>query len=275
MDEILVANFMLFQEVVEDSRYDLVDRRRGLGRRPLLARASRAETRALAWFTDFVGYLPMPEGGDREARLTADYNAEMIGHIERYPRIRDASIFVGNPDDIVPAPSAPACPRSAPGPRRISFQRLLIGLASRRVRRSRSAPREARLCERRKGLHRGRRRLRRRLPLLRRIIAAFPRRAVTFPDLRMIVVAGPRIDAESLPRREGVEVRGYVPDLRALRRLRPRLRTGRPHHLHGAGRGAEAVPLFSARTISSRISTSPSPGKLSRRASHGLRLRLA
>ena len=45
MDEILVANFMLFQEVIEDGLYDLVDRRRGLGHRPLLAREPRAETR--------------------------------------------------------------------------------------------------------------------------------------------------------------------------------------------------------------------------------------
>jgi hypothetical protein len=34
--------------------------------------------------------------------LTADYNAEMIEQIERFPRLRDRAIFVGNPDDIVP-----------------------------------------------------------------------------------------------------------------------------------------------------------------------------
>jgi hypothetical protein len=56
---------------------------------------------AFAWFTDFVGWLPMPDGGDHEAFLTADYNAEMIEHIERYPRIRDRAIFVGDRDDIV------------------------------------------------------------------------------------------------------------------------------------------------------------------------------
>ena len=43
----------------------------------------------------------MPDGGEREAFLTADYNAEMIEHIARYPRVRDRAIFVGNPDDIV------------------------------------------------------------------------------------------------------------------------------------------------------------------------------
>ena len=38
------------------------------------------------WLTDFVGWLPMPDGGEREAFLTADYNAEMVEHIARYPR---------------------------------------------------------------------------------------------------------------------------------------------------------------------------------------------
>ena len=33
--------------------------------------------------------------------LAADYNAEMIEHIERFPRLRDMPLFVGNPDDIV------------------------------------------------------------------------------------------------------------------------------------------------------------------------------
>ena len=60
--------------------------------------------------TDFVGWLPMPAGGEREAFLTADYNAEMIEHVERFPRIRDRAIFVGDPDDIVPDDFGPGLP---------------------------------------------------------------------------------------------------------------------------------------------------------------------
>ena len=56
------------------------------------------------WLTDFVGYLPMADGGEREAFLTADYNAEMIEQIARYPRVRDRAIFVGDPEDVVPGP---------------------------------------------------------------------------------------------------------------------------------------------------------------------------
>ena len=72
---------------------------------------------AYAWLTDFVGWLPMPDGGEREAFLTADYNAEMIEHIARFPRVRDRAIFVGNPDDIVPDAFGPEpAARSATGP---------------------------------------------------------------------------------------------------------------------------------------------------------------
>jgi predicted glycosyltransferase len=49
--------------------------------------------------------------------------------------------------------------------------------------------------------------------LLRRAIAAFPAARRLVPGLRMVVVTGPRIDPESLPAADGLEVRGYVHDL--------------------------------------------------------------
>ena len=49
--------------------------------------------------------------------------------------------------------------------------------------------------------------------LLRRVIEAFPEAKERVPDLRMIVVAGPRIDPTSLPQHDGLEVRAYVHDL--------------------------------------------------------------
>jgi hypothetical protein len=52
----------------------------------------------------------MPDGGDREAFLAADYNAEMIEHIARYPRIRDRAILVGDPEDIVADAFGPDLP---------------------------------------------------------------------------------------------------------------------------------------------------------------------
>ena len=49
--------------------------------------------------------------------------------------------------------------------------------------------------------------------LLRRVIAAFPQAKERVPELRMIVVAGPRIDPASLPSAPGLEVVPYVHNL--------------------------------------------------------------
>jgi predicted glycosyltransferase len=49
--------------------------------------------------------------------------------------------------------------------------------------------------------------------LLRRVIAAYPMAAARIPGLRMIAVAGPRIDPETLDAPAGVEVRAFVPNL--------------------------------------------------------------
>jgi UDP:flavonoid glycosyltransferase YjiC (YdhE family) len=49
--------------------------------------------------------------------------------------------------------------------------------------------------------------------LLERVMAAFPEAKQRVPGLRMVVVAGPRIDPASLAAHDGLEVRAYVPDL--------------------------------------------------------------
>jgi predicted glycosyltransferase len=49
--------------------------------------------------------------------------------------------------------------------------------------------------------------------LLRRVAAAFPAAKRHVPELRMIVVTGPRIDPGSVPAADGLEVRGYVHEL--------------------------------------------------------------
>lgn len=46
-----------------------------------------------------------------------------------------------------------------------------------------------------------------------RVVEAFPWAADLVPGLRMVLVAGPRIDPSSLPQHEGLEVVGYVKDL--------------------------------------------------------------
>ena len=51
------------------------------------------------------------------------------------------------------------------------------------------------------------------VPLIRRILEAYPIAKRTLPELRMVVVAGPRIDPASLQVPDGAEIHAFVPDL--------------------------------------------------------------
>ena len=114
MDEILLSNFMVFHDLVSEEQYDLWIGDEAWELDYYLHENPDEKRASYVWLTDFVGWLPMPDAEAHEAFLTADYNAEMIEHIARFPRLRDRAIFVGNPDDIVPdsfGPDLPAHPR--------------------------------------------------------------------------------------------------------------------------------------------------------------------
>ena len=169
---------------------------------------------AYCWFTDFVGWLPMPDGGDHELHLTADYNAEMIEHIARFPRIRDRAIFVGDADEIIAERFGPDLPMIREWTEQhYSFTGYITGfdaadLADRsRLRHELGYRPDEQVCivERR----RLRRRHRSPPPHYQRI----PDRQGLVPELRMIVVAGPRIDPSRLAHHDGLEIHAYVPDL--------------------------------------------------------------
>src|SRR6185503_10144680 len=107
---ILLANFMVFHDLASADPYDLWIGDESWELDYYLHENPEQKRAAYAWLTDFVGWLPMPDGGPREAWLTADYNTEMIEHIARYPRVRDRAIFIGAPDDIVPDRFGPDLP---------------------------------------------------------------------------------------------------------------------------------------------------------------------
>ena len=110
MDEILLANFMVFHDIVRDEPYDLWIGDEAWDLDYYLHENPEEKRAAYVWLTDFVGWLPMPDGGESEGALTADYNADMIEQIARYPRVRDRAIFVGNDADIVPDAFGPGLP---------------------------------------------------------------------------------------------------------------------------------------------------------------------
>jgi pimeloyl-ACP methyl ester carboxylesterase/predicted glycosyltransferase len=211
MDEILVANFMVFQELVSDEPYDLVVGDESWEVDHFLYENPELKRFSYAWLTDFVGMLPMPDGGDREALVAADYNAEMIGHIARYPRIRDRALFVGDPEDIVADWFGPDLPPIREWTEEhYQFTGYVTGFEP-GGRPDRDALRaelgygpDERVCLVTVGGSGvgG--------DLLRRVVDAFPEAARRVPGLRMVVVTGPRIEPSSLPTRPGLEVHSYV-----------------------------------------------------------------
>jgi pimeloyl-ACP methyl ester carboxylesterase/predicted glycosyltransferase len=217
MDEILVANFMLFGDVVRDQQYDVWIGDEAWEVDYCLHENPELKSAAYAWLTDFVGWLPMPEGGEREALLAADYNAEMVELIARYPRVRDRAIFVGDPEDIVPDRLGPGLPAIREWTEQhYEFVGHITGfdpagLGDRgELRAQLGYGADEQVCVVAVGGSGVG------SQLLRRVIESFPEAKRLVPGLRMIVVAGPRIDPESLASGgfvEGLEIRSYVPDL--------------------------------------------------------------
>ncbi|RDI34499.1 alpha/beta fold hydrolase [Lentzea flaviverrucosa] len=217
LDSVLVNNFMVFNDVLDAERYDLVIGDEAWEVDYFLHENPELKRFSFAWLTDFVGWLPMPDGGAREQRLTADYNLDMIEQRARHRRVRDRSVFVGNPDDVISLPFGEGLPAirewteqnfdfsgyvtgfDPPDDRERAALRTRIGLR-----------RDEKLCVVTvggSGVGES---------LLRRVLDAVPAAVERVPALRFLVVTGPRIDPDSLPGRPGVEIRGYVPDLPRL-----------------------------------------------------------
>ena len=215
MDEILTTNYMVFDDVVREQRYDLWIGDEAWELDYHLHENPGRKCAPFAWMTDFVGWLPMPDGGERERFVTTDYNAEMVEHIRDHPGVRDRAIFVGNPDDIVPGTLGAGLPGIRDWTERhfdfagyvTGFDAEAMGDGERLRAEFGYEPHEQVCVVAVGGSGVG-------ADLLRRVIAAFPAAKRLVPELRMIVVAGPRIDPATLGAPiDGLEVRAYVHDL--------------------------------------------------------------
>jgi pimeloyl-ACP methyl ester carboxylesterase/predicted glycosyltransferase len=213
MDEILLANFMVFRDLVQEEDYDIWIGDEAWELDYYLHENPEEKRAGYVWLTDFVGWLPMADGGDAEAAVTADYNAEMIEHIARFPRVRDRAVFVGNPEDVVADAFGPDLPMIGDWTREhYSFAGYVTGFdpaafADRQALRAELGYGDECVCivtvgGSGVGSH-----------LLRRVIDSYPLAKELVPDLHMVVVAGPRIEPGSLPSRPGLDVRAYVPEL--------------------------------------------------------------
>lgn len=214
MDEILCANFMVFNDVVNQEHFDVWIADEGWEIDHFLHENPGLKTSPYVWMSDFVGMLPMPTGGDREAALTADYNLEMIEHVEQHPGLRDLSIFIGRPQDVVRRrfgrglPSIPEWTKQ-----HFQFSGYVIPFDPRDLTDTARLRRElghdpnrplivASVGGSAVGIH-----------LLRRIADAFRLVREAIPNAELLLVCGPRIDPAQIKPVEGMTAVGYVHDL--------------------------------------------------------------
>jgi len=215
MDEIFVANFMLFHDITRETPYDIWIGDESWEVDYFLHENPELKTAPYVWLTDVIGFLPVdPDGDPREVTLCADYNAEMIEQRARYPRLRDLSLYIGEYDELPDAAFGPGLPNIREWARTwykpvgyvLPFDPLQY--------------RDQKGLRQRLGYGNG-------YPLLfaavggtgvgrnllQRVIDGFGQLRETMPDARMVMVTGPRIEPDELPDVQGLEKLSYVHNL--------------------------------------------------------------
>ena len=221
MRDTLVSNFMVFADLVRDEPYDLCVGDGAWELDYFLHENPELKRSAYAWLTDFVGWLPMPGGDAAEEALTTRWNTRMIEQLERFPTVRDRSLFTGNPGDVVRGSLGDGLPQIRDWvEEHYQFPGYILGFrppgvtdrdAIRAELGYRPGEQVCVVTVGGTGVAAG---------LLHRAAAAFPAAQRLVPGLRMVLVAGPRIDPATLggagragPGPGGLEVRGFLPDL--------------------------------------------------------------
>lgn len=213
MDEIMINNFMTFADLVEREHYDVVIGDEAWDVDYYYHENPELKRQPFVFLTDFVGCLPM-EQDEREAFLCADRNADDIEHVARFPYVRDAAIFVGNPEDVTEDPFGPGLPSiRAWTDRNFSYSGYTLPFDPKAL--SDTDALRARLGYRKDeriviaavgGTSVGK-------SLLTKIAEACPIMKREVPELRMVLVTGPRLSPDAIPRTEGLETRPYVHNL--------------------------------------------------------------
>ena len=215
MDEIMAANFMTFADVVERERYDLWVGDEGWDLDYFLHENPELKRAPYAFMTDFIGMLPMrEEPGSVEFKRAWEKNAENVDHLRLHPDVRDLSIMVGDEGDVLDREFGPDLPNMRQWSRehfRFSGYTYHFDPADYRdkaaLRRELGFRDDERVILVSAGGTRAGR------SLMRKCAEAFSLVASRVPDARMIIVAGPRLDADELPRGKQIDVRPFVPNL--------------------------------------------------------------
>jgi pimeloyl-ACP methyl ester carboxylesterase/UDP:flavonoid glycosyltransferase YjiC (YdhE family) len=215
MDEILTANFMTFADVVEDQDYDLWVGDEGWELDYFLHENPELKRAPYVFLTDFIGMLPMRDDpASAEFKRTWDKNAENIDHLRLHPDVRDLSILVGDEDDVLDRPFGPDLPNMRQWAREhFGFSGYTHHFDPRQYRDKDAIRRELGFADGERVILVSAGGTRVGASLLRRCAEAFARVAPALPDARMILVCGPRLAPDELPRHPRIEARAFVPQL--------------------------------------------------------------
>jgi pimeloyl-ACP methyl ester carboxylesterase/UDP:flavonoid glycosyltransferase YjiC (YdhE family) len=215
MDEIMAANFMTFADVVEREAYDLWVGDEGWDLDYFLHENPELKRAPYVFMTDFIGMLPMrEEPGSVEFKRTWEKNAENVDHLRLHPDVRDLSIMVGNEGDVLDREFGPDLPNMRQWSRehfRFSGYTYHFDPADYRDKAALRRELGFRDDERVILVSAGGTRVGE--SLLRKCVEAFSLVASKARDVRMIVVAGPRLNPDELPRGPQIDVRPFVPHL--------------------------------------------------------------
>jgi UDP:flavonoid glycosyltransferase YjiC (YdhE family) len=215
MDEIFCANYMLFDDMVRETPYDMWIGDESWEVDHFLHENPERKIAPYAFLTDVVGFLPVDAQHDpREADLCADYNAEMIEHLARYPYVRNRSVFIGGIEELPDASFGPGLPDIRGWTARwfntvpyvVPFEpadyRNTTALRN-RLGYGTGYPLYVAAVG---GTAVGR-------DLLELIADGFRLVRKQQPDARMVMVTGPRISPDVLPDVEGMDKLGFLPSL--------------------------------------------------------------
>jgi pimeloyl-ACP methyl ester carboxylesterase/predicted glycosyltransferase len=213
MDEIMVNNFMTFVDLMESEHYDLVIGDEAWDVDYYYHENPELKRQPFVFLTDFVGCVPV-EDDEREAFLCADRNADDIQHVARFPYVRDAAIFVGNPDDVTEDTFGPGLPSIRAwtdanfeySGYTLPFDPATVADTEELRARFGYRPEERIAIASVGGTGVGKH-------LLDKIVRAYSLMKRQVPELRMILVTGPRLSPDEFPSLEGLEVKSYVHNL--------------------------------------------------------------